>query len=139
MRRTRANRRQSRERGTQIAEMALVLPLLLFFAIVVFEGGAMIRTHQILNNAAREGARFATQKENQGNTAGLQQVVVNYAALNNVTITAGEVAVDQGQSIPGPNGVLMSSSVVTVTHPYTLEILPNLPGSPISNTYALVG
>jgi Flp pilus assembly protein TadG len=119
--------------------MALMLPLLLFFAIVVFEGGAMIRTHQILNNAAREGARFATQKENQGNTGGLQQVVVNYAALNNVTITAGEVAVDQGQSIPGPNGVLMSSSVVTVTHPYTLEILPNLPGSTISNTFNLVG
>jgi hypothetical protein len=33
----------------------------------------------------------------------------------------------------------MSSSVVTVTHPYTLEILPNLPGSTISNTFNLVG
>jgi Flp pilus assembly protein TadG len=136
MKRTRRNQKCRGERGAVLAELAIVLPLLLFFAIVVFEGAAMIRTHQILNNAAREGARFAAQEQTDADE--LQQVVVSYAALNNVTITPGEVAV-AGQAIPGPNGVMMSATVVTVNHPYTLNILPNLPGSTIPTSFTLVG
>ncbi|HUR37732.1 MAG TPA: TadE/TadG family type IV pilus assembly protein [Terriglobales bacterium] len=139
MRRIESSRGRRGERGTALAELAIVLPLLLFTSMVVFEGAAMIRTHQILNNAAREGARFAVQPENQGNTGGLQQAVIDYAALNDVSITAAQVSVDQGGSIPGPNGILMSSSVVTVTRPYTLNILPNIPGFNISNSVTLVG
>jgi Flp pilus assembly protein TadG len=128
------------QRGTALLEFAIVLSLLLFFAIVVFEGAALIRTHQVINNAAREGARFAAQKSFANSGPGdLQQVVVNYAALNNVNITPAEVAVDQGQAIPGPNGVFISASRVTVTHPYPLVVLPNIPGFTIPTSVTLVG
>jgi Flp pilus assembly protein TadG len=137
MRRTRRKHPRYGERGTAIPEFAVVLPLLLFLGVVVFEGAAMIRTHQVLNNAAREGARFAVLEEME--PAQLQQVVVTYAALNDVEIEPAEVAVDQQQSIPGPDGALMSSSVVTVTHQYELEILPNIPGFSPTNSFTLVG
>jgi hypothetical protein len=51
---------RTRERGSQLVEFALVLPLLLLLAFLVTEGAGMIRVHQVLNNAAREGARLAT-------------------------------------------------------------------------------
>jgi Flp pilus assembly protein TadG len=139
MRRTERMRARRGERGTALAELAILLPILLFLSMVVFEGAAMIRTHQVLNNAAREGARFAVQPENQGNTGGLQQAVIDYAALNDVTLSAAQINVDQESSIPGPNGVLMSASVITVTRPYTLNVLPNIPGFNISNSVTLVG
>jgi Flp pilus assembly protein TadG len=55
------------ERGTQIAEFAVILPLLAFLALVVTEGAGLVRTHQLLNNLAREGARVATVNENLHN------------------------------------------------------------------------
>ena len=142
MRRTSSPRLSPRrtERGTALVEFAIVLSLLLFFAVVVFEGAALIRTHQVINNAAREGARFAAQANFASSGPGdLQQVVVNYAALNDVTVAAGEVSVDQGQAIPGPNGVFISASRVTVTHPYPLAVLPNIPGFTIPTSITLVG
>jgi Flp pilus assembly protein TadG len=142
MRRTRRISRRSRrgERGTAIVEFAIVLSLLLFFAIVVFEGAAMIRTHQVINNAAREGARFAVQKNYAiSGPAELQQAVVSYAALNDVTLQADEVTIDQDQAIPGPNGIYMNASRVTVSHPYPLVVLPKIPGFTIPTTVTLVG
>jgi Flp pilus assembly protein TadG len=138
--RPRLRRCRSGERGTALLEFAIVLSLLLFFAIVVFEGAALIRTHQVINNAAREGARFAVQKSYAiSGTADLKQAVVDYAALNNITIQPDEVTIEQDQAIPGPNGIFMSASRVTVSHPYPLVVLPNIPGFTIPNTVTLVG
>ncbi len=47
------NHRRRAERGTQIAELAVVLPLLAFLAFIVSEGAGVVRTHQVINNAAR--------------------------------------------------------------------------------------
>lgn len=51
------------DRGTQLVEFALVLPLLLFISLGIIEGSSFIRVHQIINNAAREGARISTLPE----------------------------------------------------------------------------
>lgn len=50
---------QSRERGQSLVEFALVVPifLLLFFAII--EAGRFVFYYEVLNNATREGARYA--------------------------------------------------------------------------------
>src|SRR4029078_11960443 len=98
-------RSRSPERGTGLVELSIVMPLLLLLSIMVMEGGAMIRTHIVINNAAREAARFSSLEENAGNVAGIQQVAVSYAAMNNVTISAAEVTVTQTLTVPGPNGV----------------------------------
>jgi Flp pilus assembly protein TadG len=57
MRRTSKGR--SRERGSQVVELAVALPLLMFLAFLVSEVAALVRVHQVINNAAREGARVA--------------------------------------------------------------------------------
>jgi Flp pilus assembly protein TadG len=133
------SRRSNRQRGTALVELALVLPLLLLLSLMVMEGGEMIRTHIVLNNAAREGARFSTLQENQGNIAGIQQVVTDYAALNGVTIPASEITVVQTDTIPGPGGTLMWGSQVTVQHPYTMNYVPRLPGAKVGTTTLLYG
>jgi hypothetical protein len=58
-----------REAGTQIVEFAIVLPLLALLALLVTEGAGVVRAHQVLNNAAREGARLSISEENARYTA----------------------------------------------------------------------
>jgi Flp pilus assembly protein TadG len=53
---THANRRA---RGATTVETALVLPIVLLFMFGIFEYGRYFMTMQLLNNAAREGARYA--------------------------------------------------------------------------------
>ena len=48
---------RTRQRGTQLLEFAIALPLLLLLFFVVTEGAGLVRAHQVLNNAAREGSR----------------------------------------------------------------------------------
>lgn len=127
------------EQGTALVELAVVTPLLLLLSLMVMEGGAMIRTHVVVNNAAREGARFSSLEENAGNIAGIQQVVVSYAAMNGVSVSAAEVTVAQSVAVPGPNGVWMTASEVTVRHPYVLEYVPKLPGAQVGQVTVLFG
>lgn len=47
------------ERGQAALEFALVMPLLLILAIGVFEFGRAWNAHQVITDAAREGARRA--------------------------------------------------------------------------------
>jgi hypothetical protein len=111
------------EKGTALLELAVLLPLLLLLAMILMEGGAMIRTHIVINNAAREGARFAAQI-NHMQQADVQQVVSSYAQMNGVTVAPGEVSFIAEDSLPGPNGLFMEASRVTIQHPYTFNYLP---------------
>jgi Flp pilus assembly protein TadG len=75
------------QRGSQIVELALVLPLLVFLALVISEGVGIVHAHQIMTNAARESARMAVLQENKfmlPPSAGLQDVASCYMARNNV-------------------------------------------------------
>jgi Flp pilus assembly protein TadG len=53
----RARRAGQDVRGAQLLEVALVLPLLLLLAVGILDFGTAYNLRQILNNAAREGAR----------------------------------------------------------------------------------
>jgi Flp pilus assembly protein TadG len=48
-------------RGVAVVEMALVLPFLLIVLVGIWEVGRLIQVQQVMNNAAREGARLAAQ------------------------------------------------------------------------------
>jgi len=45
--------------GQAMAEMAIVLPILVLLVMGIIEFGLAFRTHQIITNSAREGARVA--------------------------------------------------------------------------------
>jgi len=120
------------DRGTQIAEPALVLPLLLFISLGIIEGSSFIRVHQIINNAAREGARLSALPENKPDangthTADIVQAVLDYASKNGVTVNAGDVAIDQNKIITTASGNSMSASQVTVNYVYNLQYLYKVP------------
>lgn len=51
-------------RGAQLLEMALALPLLLILAVGILDFGTAYNLKQILNNAAREGARLGSGAPN---------------------------------------------------------------------------
>ncbi len=52
--------KEYREEGAILVEMAFVLPILALIFIIIIDGGLAIREHQLLQNAAREAARFAS-------------------------------------------------------------------------------
>lgn len=132
-----------RERGTQIAELAVVLPLLAFLALIVSEGAGVIRAHQVINNAAREGARMSAQESNY-TLASIQSTVADYACLNGVKLvgasasaactttnfntvcgtTGSTVTVNRSALIASDSGITMTATQVTVTCSYPLTYLP---------------
>jgi Flp pilus assembly protein TadG len=139
MRRT---RRIRAEAGTQVVELALMTPLLVLLVLIIIEGAAMIQTHQVLNNAAREGARLSSVNDCSGDATcltAIQQAVVQYGADNGVTITTAQVAVNQSIAVVGPGGVLIPASQVTVTRPYPLPLLSGLPWFSVPATVTLAG
>lgn len=124
--------RTHNQRGTATVEFALLLPVMIVLALIVSEGSAVIRTHQILNNAAREGARVATLPDSDPRSgdsatilAAIRNAAIAYAADNGVTISAGNVTVDQSLLVPTATGVGLTASRVTVTYSYPLTYLPN--------------
>ena len=128
-----------REKGSVLMELALVLPLLILIVMLVLEGSKLVRTHQVLNNAAREGARLSVQPENQGVTADITTEVVNYASQNGVPLAAGDVTINQSALIAMPSGVSISASQVTVTHSYTMSYLSVFTFLGVPGTYTLRG
>jgi Flp pilus assembly protein TadG len=50
---------RSKERGAELVEFALALPLLLVVFGGIVDFGLLLQRHQVLSNAAREGARLA--------------------------------------------------------------------------------
>ncbi len=114
---------QKRERGTQLVELAIALPLLCFIIFAIIDGADVVRTHILLNNAAREGARMSASQycPSCSSTAlvqGVQKFVLQYT--NRET---------SGQGIgPGGKDAWCSTAQLSSTH---ISVNPN-----VSYTYS---
>ncbi|HXC44350.1 MAG TPA: TadE family protein [Candidatus Dormibacteraeota bacterium] len=105
------------DRASQIVEAALSLPLLVMFAIGIFDFSSALSLKQKLTNAAREGARVAASDPATDLNASLPvsvsdafQVVDNYLLSAKVN--------DCGLSTPAPTQTgLMWNSTTTGTCP----------------------
>ena len=126
-----ANSRKQRtgntEKGAVAVEFAVVLPLLAILLLGVMEVGSIVHDYQVLKNAAREGARFSANPANQMSLAQnpgtvqqtIQNRVVAYLQNENITLSAGNVAVDQAYPFQIGDLTVMSSHV-TVTYTRSL-------------------
>ncbi|MCI0355042.1 MAG: pilus assembly protein [Acidobacteria bacterium] len=148
MKRDRGRAKQEhKQRGTQVAELAMVLPLLLFLGLAVTEGAGFVRAHQMLNNAAREGAKFSSLQRltDPPPLVVIEAVVDDY--LKNATSNGGTppvygmcansgsgctapfavVTVNQCATVTTASGVNTYASQVDVSFAYQLQYLPRLP------------
>jgi Flp pilus assembly protein TadG len=114
------NLSMSRERGSQVVELAVILPFLVVLTVGIFDFGAAYNLKQKLNNTAREGARFATNESTVDLTASepssiqaVRDVMFNYTTQAKV-VTLGSC------STPA----LSSPSTLRWTYTYT-----NCPGT----------
>ena len=95
MKRTLNSNRKSRkeQEGAVIAELALMLPLMAIFVLGATDLGMIVREHQVLQNAAREGARFSALPANNVTSANptatanaIRDKVIDYLAQERITI-----------------------------------------------------
>jgi Flp pilus assembly protein TadG len=103
MRQISSNKRIARadEQGSVIVELALTLPLLAILILGSIDMGVIVREHQLLQNAAREGARFSAQPKynidptNPSATANaIRDKVVSYLAQENIAVTVSACTAD---------------------------------------------
>ena len=122
---------QQDQRGSVMVEFAMILPLLLIFFVGIVDFGFIIREHQILQNAAREGARISTLQTYSGNTAAVQNRVVQYLQQENITILAADVTVDQNYVIDIGGGSAKASRI-TVAYSRSMLVGSGWPFGPVA-------
>ena len=117
---TDSNQRKTRnQKGTVAVEFAIILTLLALLLLGVFEVGSIAHDYQVLQNSAREGARFSANPANQisssqNPSASLQTIqdrVVAYLANENITVSDADVTVDQAYPIQIGNLTVMGSHI----------------------------
>src|SRR5215470_6450431 len=114
------------ERGAVIVELALILPFLVILLLGIMDMGMLLREHQLVQNAAREGARLSILPQNQvapfnpsASLSTIKQRVVDYMAQSNITITTAQVQIDQAHPIT-VGSITEYGSKVTVTYTRSL-------------------
>lgn len=127
--------RVRRRSGATLVETAIVLSFALFLLFNVYEYGRLVMMQQLVENSAREAARYAVVNTATGTTANVTAQAQNYMCnlngqLQNFTVSVSGVALQTGPvytqgttfsdwTQAGPTDGI----VVTVSGSYT----PNLP------------
>jgi Flp pilus assembly protein TadG len=104
-------------RGAALVETAIVLVVAFVLTFAIYDYSRYFMLSQLVNNAAREGARQAVVNTNTQNTTMIQNTVVQYLAGQRYTNSAGQA-------------FSAADVVVTQVNPAT-----GLPTSPDSNWY----
>lgn len=112
-------RRLHCDRGSNLLEAAITIPLLLLLSVAIFEFGRAFQTWEVMTNAAREGARVAVlPNSTPDNTEARTRAYLDAGALNggsaSVTVTATTIALATGS---------VSGSKVTVNYPFQFMVL----------------
>jgi len=100
-------KRTRRRRGMTLLEFAIVCPIALLFLFGIFEYARFVFLNQVMENAAREGARFASVRTGDGTTT--QQVIdeVNHRMSTRQKELTGYTVevlnVDPNTGLPVPN------------------------------------
>jgi len=131
--------RGSRQRGVAAVETALVLIPTIALLFGVFEYGRLFMDWNLLNNAAREGCRYALANNTSStiNTS-VQNIVTNYmsgqtSSFTNFTVTV--TGIHNGVSTPVNN--LVPGDLITVSASGTYKFMKIVPFMPMPKTLAV--
>ncbi len=92
-----------RRKATTIVEFAFIAVVFFMFIFGVIEYGRFIMTLQVMNNAAREGARAAVVGQSSMTTAQIDAIVTNYLAGQTTQISGMSIQVFQIDPSTGNN------------------------------------
>jgi Flp pilus assembly protein TadG len=132
------------QRGAVIAELALMLPLMAILVLGATDVGIIIREHQVLQNAAREGARFSAQPANNVSSSNpsatansIRDRVIAYLAQERITIPTTDCTADGTEAKRWNCGdiTIRQQSPITVTVPGAGGFTVTDYGSEVSVTY----
>jgi len=124
--------------GTTVVEVALVLLVCLIFMFAIYEYGRFLMMRQLVENAAREGARQAVTGTNTVSTAQIQNTVLQYLAnqpLQNASgsaLQASDIQVFQANPATGHpatpdstwNDAAFGSPIAVQVNAYYAPMLP---------------
>jgi hypothetical protein len=128
-----------RQKGSVAVEFAIMLPLLALLLLGIMEVGSILRDYQVLQNSAREGARFSANPANQISGAQnpgavlqtIQNRVVAYLQNEHINVPPGSVVVDQAYPIQIGALTVMGSHVSvnysrSLIFPGVTSLIPSL-------------
>jgi len=109
---SRLRKRVRSERGAELIEFALTLPLLLLLVLGIIEFGFLFQEYEVVTNSAREGARLAAMIPSAGYTTN------NATTRATDYLTAG--GLDLAKAVPAPT-VVASQQAIAGTAPAKCE------------------
>ena len=124
--------RRRSERGQALVETAIILPLLLFVVAGIVELGRAYQVSQVLNNAAREGARTAIMPFMD--VAAAQTRTRDYMQSSGLSAYGtAAVTVDRNVTL-NVSGTPESASQVDIAYPFDFYILQPIAQLVVPNT-----
>ena len=109
------------ERGAEVVEMAVVLPLLVLVTMGIVDFGLMFQRYAVLTNAAMEGARVGTLPGYQI-PEDVDARVLAYATSGGVHPSSIVIEAIP-TTVPAAGAGTYPAVQVTVTHNYTLDYI----------------
>lgn len=111
------------ERGQDLAEFAVALPVLLLLLLGIIEFGILVYSYNAISNAAREGARYgivhpATNGDGNCGAPGSNTILAAACAL---TVGLDDAAVGVDTTVTNPTNVAPGQVTVVVT--YTAQLI----------------
>jgi len=112
-----------RNRGAELVEFALVLPVLLLILVAIMDFAFMFKNYEVVTNAAREGARVGVLSEYQPADA-VARAEAYLAASGLTDAHASPVATPTTVTVVvGGVSKTMNAIQVTVTYPHGFLLL----------------
>jgi Flp pilus assembly protein TadG len=114
-------KRRRGERGAEILELAIVLPILLLVVAGILDFGFMFQRYETLTNAAREGARLASlpaYSDDPGDVAIVKQRVRDYLSASG--LDPAQAVIPDPTYAPTPisgGGPIINMVTVEVSYP----------------------
>jgi Flp pilus assembly protein TadG len=81
------------ERGQDLVEFAIAVPLLLLILGGVFDLGRSMNNYIIITNAAREAVRYASHFPDDADEGFIKKAAIREAAASGVALLPGEITV----------------------------------------------
>jgi hypothetical protein len=118
-------KRRRSERGAELIEVALTLPLLLLVVLGIIDFGFLFQRYEVVTNAAREGARVAVLP-GYGD-ADVAARVEQYLTAAGLTAAHDPPVVDHPPPV-AVGGYCAAVTSVKVTYPHTFSFVGGIAG-----------